>query len=316
MKPELCLDRLILERAKLYDTLLGLDEATLSTQPLCGAWTAKDVLAHIAGWEARAARRLPDLVAGRGMEIADVPDVDAYNAELVAQRQDLSLAGVLAELEETLRSLARTFGELPAAQQAEQHRVPWGEVSAAGWVELEAGHDAEHAAAIAAWRREAQPTAAPGPSCLLQAAIRDARWAVARLTGHMPPSARDTIPLCGQWTAKDVVGHLADWTATMAAAAAQAPHSGTLPALPMDDEALEAWNGEHAMRRAMQPWHAVWADYDAACRELLATVEALGEQGLAQHIPGATPPALYQWLALSGHDVEHARQMLAWLQQA
>ena len=98
MHPHLSLDRLLLERAGLYAALLSLDEATLTGQPLCGTWTAKDVLAHIAGWEARFAARLPGLLAGHGMEIAGVPDDDAYNAELVAQRAGLSFAGVLAEL--------------------------------------------------------------------------------------------------------------------------------------------------------------------------------------------------------------------------
>jgi len=129
----------------------------------------------------------------------------------------------------------------------------------------------------------------------------------------MAATDRDTAPLCGTWTAKDVIGHLADWTGTMAEAAMQAAETGTLPALPQTDEALEAWNTDHAARRRDQPWPEVWATYDAACNQAIAALEGLGEQALARPYPSAVPPTLYHWLSITGHDVEHARQILAWL---
>ena len=313
MDPHLALDRLILERAGLYAALLSLDEATLTSRPLCGTWTAHDVLAHIAGWETRLAGHLPTLLAGRGMEIPDVLEIHAYNDRLVAERRGLPLSALLAELEQSLESITALLDPLPAAELERPHRVPWGETSAEAWVRLEAGHEAEHAAGLQACRKEAKPGWVPGPSALATHAIRDARRALARLTGRMAATDRDTAPLCGTWTAKDVIGHLADWTGTMAEAAMQAAETGTLPALPQTDEALEAWNTDHAARRRDQPWPEVWATYDAACNQAIAALEGLGEQALARPYPGAVPPTLYHWLSITGHDVEHARQILAWL---
>lgn len=316
MDPYLALDHLILERATLYASLLGLSEAELTTCPLCGTWTAKDVLAHIAGWESRAARSLPALLAGRGMEIADEPDDDACNAQLVAQRRGLPFAAVLAELEQVLADITAILDPLPPELLTQTHRVPWAETSAARWVRLEADHEAEHTASILAWRRQAQPERLPGPRPLAIAAIRNARWALQRLTGRLPAATRDTAPLCGNWTAKDVIGHLADWTGTMATAAARAPQLAKLPALPETDDALDAWNTEHAASRRSQPWPAVWAAYDAACSQAIAALERLDDRALAHPYPGAMPPTLYQWLTITGHDVEHAQQILAWLEAA
>lgn len=311
MDPHLALDRLILERAALYAALLSLDEATLATHPLCGTWTAHDVLAHIAGWEARFAGHLPTLLAGRGMEIPDVLEGDAYNDRLVAERRALPLTAVLDELEQALDRITALLDPLPADELARPHRVPWAEMSAEAWVRMEADHEAQHTAAILAWRNEAKPGWPPGPPALGIHAIRNARRALQRLTGRMPASDRDTAPLCGTWTAKDVIGHLADWTGTMAEAARQALQSGVLRALPQSEEAVDAWNASHAARRRGQPWPEVWAAYDAACSQAIAALEALPGDTLARPYPGAVPPTLYHWLTITGHDVEHARQILA-----
>jgi len=313
MDPHLALDRLTLERAGLYAALLSLDEATLATRPLCGRWTAHDVLAHIAGWEARCAASLPTLLAGRGMEIPDVLQVDAYNDRLVAERRGLPLSALLAELEQSLERITAQLDPLPAPELARPHRAPWAEMSAEAWVRMEAEHEAEHTAGIEAWRNQAKPGCPPGPRALAVHAIRYARRALARLTGRMAAADRDTAPLCGTWTAKDVIGHLADWTGTMAEAAMRAAETGTLPALPQTDEAIDAWNADHAARRRGEPWPEVWAAYDAACSQAIAALEALPDDALARPYPGAVPPTLYHWLSITGHDVEHARQILAHL---
>lgn len=45
------LDERRFARELLYAALNGLDERTLTTTPVCGTWTTKDVLAHLAAWE-------------------------------------------------------------------------------------------------------------------------------------------------------------------------------------------------------------------------------------------------------------------------
>ncbi len=314
MEPHVSLDRLVLEHTGLCAALLGLDEATLTTAPLCGAWTARDVLAHVIGWDLLAAERhLPALLADRAAGAFDV-DTDEYNAEQVARRQALPLATVVAEAEEAFAALTHLLDAVPPADLARPRDVGRGEISVAHYVRTLADHYLEHAVGILAWRQAAQLAARPGPRPLLLAAMRGARLAVERLVGRLPATARDTAPLCGRWTAKDVVGHLADWTATMAVAAARAPLAGRLPALPGSDEALEAWNAAHAAARSGQPWPGVRADYDLACRTLLAALEALSDEELAARYPNAVPATPYEWLAIAGHDVEHARQIAAWLQ--
>ena len=58
------LARLAAARALLLDQLLGVDEQTLVTVPVHGEWTAKDVLAHAAAWDAEYVRLFNRVLKG------------------------------------------------------------------------------------------------------------------------------------------------------------------------------------------------------------------------------------------------------------
>ena len=38
------------QHANLLDACAGLDEATMLATPVCGVWSIRDVLAHVASW--------------------------------------------------------------------------------------------------------------------------------------------------------------------------------------------------------------------------------------------------------------------------
>ena len=59
------LARLATERAWLWWELIGLSEETLVGQPVLGAWTPKDLLAHVAFWDDVNGERLRLALAGR-----------------------------------------------------------------------------------------------------------------------------------------------------------------------------------------------------------------------------------------------------------
>ena len=121
------------------------------------AWSAKDILAHIARWQAGWAAALglvasgerpaiPEFVANR-----DDPEAaeNAFNAESVARSGDLSWEQVLANLREAREQhneAIRGLAVLEPDRYAEG-RTPYRLAAAAE-------HDREHAAAILAWRGE------------------------------------------------------------------------------------------------------------------------------------------------------------------
>ena len=69
------------ERSDLLMQLVDLDERTLSQQAVTGGWTVKDLLAHVAYWDAFFARSVEMALAGRAGKVADV-NLDERNAAI------------------------------------------------------------------------------------------------------------------------------------------------------------------------------------------------------------------------------------------
>ena len=141
----------------LYDELVALTEASwarwlhalehvpaeaTATPGVCGAWSVKDLLGHIAVWDDIAVRKIGQL-DGTGLAMMD-EDVDAINAREVALRADRTLAEQRAEME---HNHARLLGALEAASRASDDDLErvrrW--IAADTWE-----HYAEHTAQVAA----------------------------------------------------------------------------------------------------------------------------------------------------------------------
>jgi hypothetical protein len=86
--------------------------AALREQPgACGTWSPRQVVAHLAGWYAEAARRYTEMLA-RPQE-SKTYDVDAYNAQSVAARASLSWCETLQDLRRQHDALAESVARLP-----------------------------------------------------------------------------------------------------------------------------------------------------------------------------------------------------------
>jgi len=120
------LDDLGRTRTALLDTIAGLDEDTLERKGLVGDWSIKNVLAHIAAWEAWVVQALPArLTSGETpAELrARIADEDRYNAEEVGEREELTPSEQLIELERTRAALLDELRGLDAATW--ERRGPW-----------------------------------------------------------------------------------------------------------------------------------------------------------------------------------------------
>ena len=115
-------------RAELLALVGGLDEAALDRKGVLGAWSVKNVLAHLAAWEEWVAGVLPERMA-TGATPADfrerAANEDRFNALEVAEREELTPDEQIMELERIRAELLRYLGTLPADEVA--RRAPWPE---------------------------------------------------------------------------------------------------------------------------------------------------------------------------------------------
>ena len=94
----------------------GLERATSA------GWTYKDLVAHVAAWEAWAPGRLDAIRAGTAKPMSD-EDVDAFNARVVEGRRQVSAEAILDELDAAHRRLVESIRRLTLEELASQRLV-------------------------------------------------------------------------------------------------------------------------------------------------------------------------------------------------
>jgi DinB family protein len=132
------------------DSYAGLSEAELLEPGVTGCWSVRDIIAHVTWWEEEALKHLPLIITGGRPPRYSVTygGIDAFNAWMTHQRQDLSLEEVLREHGEVHRDLLAFIEKAPADEIA-------GETRFRRRLRLDTyGHYPKHARAIRAWRTQ------------------------------------------------------------------------------------------------------------------------------------------------------------------
>ena len=127
----------------------GLSDAQLMEPGVTGAWSVRDILAHVTTWEEEALKHLPLILDGGTPPrySARYGGIDAFNALMTEQKRDLSLAEVRAQL-------AATHGRLVAFVEGDPGLQLVGDARARRRLRLDTyGHYPLHAEAIREWRR-------------------------------------------------------------------------------------------------------------------------------------------------------------------
>jgi len=147
------LARLTQARAELLAAIEGLSEADVTVLPVAGAWTIRDVLAHIGGWAAWDLAEIRGIQAGRPPDLTAIQDVDTFNAGLVAARSTWSLDQIRAEMAETQAAMLSLLADLSDEDlfRGASFRGPYWD-NLAGWLQVAWEHEEEHVAQIRAWR--------------------------------------------------------------------------------------------------------------------------------------------------------------------
>ncbi len=296
------LARMAKERAVLLYQLIGLDEKTLTEPPVFDAWTAANLLAHIAAWDEWFTNRINLILAGREEEVVSVENLDARNAALHAERRGWPLAQ---SLDACVQARADFLAALDQLSDEELHRkrvFSWGEAAVREWAGWRARHDATHAAHLSAWRASRGDVEAFGPKEVLLAALDAARDELLTAASLVPVAERESRRVCGEWTLKDVLGHVADWELWFLRRLRQL-FAGQAPD-PNDAEDEDAWNRAHAEARRDQAWEAVWADFHSTHDAMMVLLMAMDQSHLNQRL---FDWSIYHFVRVyADHDREHA----------
>ena len=301
------LAHLAAERATLLERLLGLDERALTASPVFDDWTAKDLLAHVAGWDELFAARIEFILAGRAEEIISV-EADPRNVLLYAERHDWPLAQALEGFVGARASFLAALARLSDEELHRRRRFVWGEASIREWTEWRARHDAAHSAAIEAWAKGSRRKT--GCTEILLAALHAAREEFLAAAALVPQRERGSRPICGEWTLKDVLGHLADWERLGAQGLRQMAAGQSLQ-VGFDGD-VEAWNRAHLETHYGQSWESLEVDLSAARSALLQVLTGVSQSDLGRSCshPFEAESTPYRWVwSFLSHDREHARDL-------
>ena len=143
------LANILRDRAALDALIASLSEAQILATELDDGWSVKDLLAHIAAWEARCASWLEGVARGVTPERPEVQNVDASNAHDYATAKQQPLSDVLAESGAAHAAMLRSVGALSEADLADETRFGWPAWQTASSNSDE--HYREHIQQIEAW---------------------------------------------------------------------------------------------------------------------------------------------------------------------
>jgi hypothetical protein len=132
----------------LLESYAGLAEPEMLEPGVTGAWSVKDIVAHVTSWEEEALMHLPAILAGGKAPRYSLTHggIDAFNAQVTRRNRELSLDDVLRRRDDTHGRLLEFVRSVPAAALG-------GETRARRRLRLDTyGHYATHTTAIWNWR--------------------------------------------------------------------------------------------------------------------------------------------------------------------
>lgn len=101
-----------------------LDHRLATRKGTCGDWSAKEVVAHIVGWEIEVQQRFRIFRKGSAPDINY--DVNAFNQQSVASRKDMSWKEMIEELKSAQQSLGKITSTLSQKEiETEKRFLTW-----------------------------------------------------------------------------------------------------------------------------------------------------------------------------------------------
>jgi hypothetical protein len=132
------------------DSHAGLSNEQMLEPGVTGAWSVRDIIAHVTTWDEEALKHLPLVLKGGKPPRYSLTygGIDAFNARVTEQKKDLSLPEVLRQMNDTHRRVLNLIESAPESQLK-------GETRFRHRLRLDTyGHYPKHAQAIRKWREK------------------------------------------------------------------------------------------------------------------------------------------------------------------
>jgi hypothetical protein len=132
------------------ESYAGLSDSELVEPGVVGAWSVRDIIAHVTWWEEEALKHLPLILKGGRPPRYSVTygGINAFNAQMTEQKRSLSLSEVLRQQDDTHRRLIDFIQSVPEDQLIREtrfrHRLRADTYS----------HYPDHTEAIRRWREQ------------------------------------------------------------------------------------------------------------------------------------------------------------------
>lgn len=138
-------------------TIDGLPEAAWDTPGVCGVWSVKEIIAHLASFEHLLVDVLRSLQGEETTPTLDQFRIDPlrFNDSEVEARRNMSAAAVLAEYTDTQARTTGLLAQIPSARRRLNGTLPWygEEFDLEDFITYTFyGHKREHSAQIAVFR--------------------------------------------------------------------------------------------------------------------------------------------------------------------
>ena len=123
MERQQLLKRLEMAWTAIKESYTGLTDSQLTEPGVTGDWSVKDILAHVTTWEEEALKYLPLIINGeKPPRYVQYGGIDAFNAQMTAQKRGLALSDVLRQLDETHHGLINYLQSVPEEHFTQETR--------------------------------------------------------------------------------------------------------------------------------------------------------------------------------------------------
>ena len=141
---------------KAFEGLLGeIGEDRMQEPGVAGAWSIKDIVAHLTAWRRRTVGRLEAAAHGQPEPTppwpADLHEDDEINAWFHARDRDKSVREVLSESRGVFQQLVSAIEKLPEDTLDHPERLPWWQGTPVSGAAFFAHFHDEHEADMRAW---------------------------------------------------------------------------------------------------------------------------------------------------------------------
>src|SRR5882762_6769855 len=106
------------------ESYAGLSETQLLEPGVTGAWSVRDIIAHVTTWEEEAVKHLPPILEGCKPPRYSITygGIDAFNALMTTKKAGLALSEVFRQQEEIHRRVVDMIARTPEEQLTGESR--------------------------------------------------------------------------------------------------------------------------------------------------------------------------------------------------